>query len=280
MRLSVVIVNWNTNLLLYTLLKSIIKYPPSVDYEVIVIDNASDDFDVKVFQSEFNNVRLIANTYNTGYAKGNNQGLQIATGDFVLLLNPDTEVTQGAIDTLMKFMQLHTDAAAVGAKLVRPDGSIDKSLRSFPYPGSIAWEITGLSKIFPKSYIFGAYRMTYFNYDKVSEVDQPMGSCLMLRRKAIDSIGLLDENFPIFFNEVDWLYRAKQQGFKIYFTPDATIIHHGAGSTKQVDKRKMTRESHDSLIRFYQKHFKSKIFAPVYYFIIACICISRWLKSR
>lgn len=279
MRLSVVIVNWNTTRLLQTLLRSIKQFPPSIDYEVIVVDNASSDFDADKFRSEFNDVTLIANTENTGYAKGNNQALKIASGDYVLLLNPDTEVTEGAINTLIQFIETHADTAAVAAKLVKPDGSVDRSLRSFPYPGPIAWEFIGLSRLFPKNRAFGAYRMTYFNYDTVAEVDQPMGSCLMLSRKAINDIGLLDEDFPIFFNEVDWLYRAKQQGYKIYFTPDAMIIHHGASSTKQVRKRKMVRESHDSLLKFYKKHFKSKVFAPVYYFTIACILISRRLRG-
>ena len=279
MRLSVVIVNWNTTRLLHTLLKSIRRFSPSIDYEVIVVDNASADFDAESFRAEFSDIHLIANTENTGYAKGNNLALQAASGDYLLLLNPDTEVTDGAIETLLEFMETHQDAAAVGAKLVRPNGSIDHSVRSFPYPGPVAWEFVGLSRLFPKSRTFGAYRMTYFRYDTVAEVDQPMGSCLMLSRKAIDDIGLLDEDFPIFFNEVDWLYRAKQHGYKIYFTPNASIIHHGAGSTGQVNKRKMVRESHDSLLKFYKKHFKSRLFAPVYYFIVACIMISRRLRA-
>lgn len=279
MQLSIIIVNWNTTGLLTALLKSIERHAPSCEHEVIVVDNASDDFDEQAFKSEFPLVRLIANSTNNGYARGNNQALALAKGDYVLLLNPDTEVTEGAIDSLLTFMTSHPDAAAAGAKLIRPDGTIDRSVRSFPYPGAIAWEFLGLSKLFPNSRAFGAYRMTYFNYDKVAEVDQPMGSCLILSRSALDETGVFDEQFPIFFNEVDWLYRARTQGYKIYFTPDATVIHHGAAGTRQAGKRKMTCESHKSLLRFYNKHFKGKIAAPVYWLTYTCIRISMGVKG-
>ena len=279
MRLSIVIVNWNTTDLLKALIKSIRRNTPEFEYEVIVIDNASDDFNEVTFREEFPEVKLIANKQNAGYAKGNNQAFEIAYGEYILLLNPDTEVTNGAIKVLVDFMDAHKDAAAAGAKLVRPDGTIDSSLRSFPYPGAIAWEYIGLSKVFPKSRIFGSYRMTYFNYNKVTEVDQPMGSCLILSKKAIEDVGWFDENFPIFFNEVDWLYRAKEKGYKIYFTPDAVVIHHGAASTKQVNKRIMKRESHESLIRFYKKHYKGKIAAPVYYIALVCIYFSKLIRG-
>ena len=121
--------------------------------------------------------------------------------------------------------------------------------------------------------------MTTFDYGKAAEVDQPMGSALILSRKAISEIGLMDDGFPIFFNEVDWLYRAKQKGWQVYFTPDATIIHHGASITKQVRRRAMTKKSHRSLLRFYAKHFKGRIFAPTYYLTVACIRFSLLLRG-
>jgi len=279
MRLSVAIVNWNTSDLLAACLDSIVKYPPSCDYEVIVVDNASADFNPESFRTRFPDVKFVVNDDNAGYARGNNQAIGLSTGDYILLLNPDTEVTEGTLDALISFMESYSQAGAAGAKLVRPNGVIDHSVRGFPYPGPIAWEFIGLSRLFPESRIFGAYRMTGFMYDKIAEVDQPMGSALILNRKAVEAVGLLDEQFPIFFNEVDWLYRAKKLGWKIYFTPDAIVIHHGAGSTSKVAKRKMARESHESLMRFYSKHFRGKIAAPIYYFTIACISISRILRG-
>lgn len=261
------------------LIRSIQQYAPSFEYEIIAVDNASHDFDERSFRADFPDVKLIANTENLGYAKGNNQAFEIASGDFVLLMNPDTRVTEGAISALVEFMESHTDACAAGAKLLRPDGKIDKSVRGFPYPGAIAWEFMGFSRLFPRSKKFGAYRMTYFDYNEIAEVDQPMGSCLILSGIALKEIGPFDERFPIFFNEVDWLYRAKQAGYKTYFLPQAVVIHEGAASTKQVKRRRMVNESHDSLIRFYEKHFKGRIAAPLYYFTIVCITLGRYLRG-
>jgi len=300
MRLSIAIVNWNTSALLAACLSSIkrshevgagFQIPPQL-HEIIVVDNASEDFDEAAFRAEFPEVKLIRNSNNAGCARANNQALEIASGDYVLLLNPDTEIpledaseascteaSSSPIQTLIDFMASHPRAAAAGPKLVRPDGQIDRSVRSFPYPGPIAWEYLGLSKLFPKSRLFGAYRMTWFGYDTVAEVDQPMGSALILNKAAIQDVGLMDESFPIFFNEVDWLYRAKQKGWQVYFVPDATIVHHGAASTRQVKRRVMVGESHKSLLRFYAKHFKGRIFAPIYYFTVACIRISMLLRG-
>jgi len=255
------------------------SFPPDCEHETIVVDNASDDLDETAFRERFPKIVLIANNENAGYARGNNQGIERASGDYILLLNPDTEVTEGALGHLIEFMDTHPDAAAAGPKLVRPDGTIDRSVRGLPYPGPIAWEFLGLAKLFPKSRRFGAYRMTYFAYDEIAEVDQPMGSCLILRKTAIEDIGLMDEQFPIFFNEVDWLYRAKQKGWKVYFTPGATVVHHGAAATRQAGRRKMKRESHDSLLRFYDKHFRNEIAWPVYWFAVACIALSRQLSA-
>ena len=286
MRLSIAIVNWNTSALLAACVRSLqrtgagFQIPPQQPwYEIIVVDNASDDFDEAIFCAEFPEVKLIRNTENAGYARGNNQALEIAAGDYILLLNPDTEVTENAIEALLTFMEGHKRAAAAGAKLIRPNGAIDRSVRSFPYPGPIAWEFLGLSRLFPRNPRLGAYRMTCFTYDRVAEVDQPMGSALILNKAAIRDVGEMDEAFPIFFNEVDWLYRAKQKGWQAYFVPYAVVIHHGAASTGQVKRRKMAKESHKSLLRFYAKHFKGRISAPVYYFTVACIRVSMLLRG-
>ncbi len=278
MRLSIAIVNWNTTDLLQGCLRSIAAHPPAVEYEIIVVDNASDDFREKLFRIRFPDVKLIANAANEGYAKGNNQAISQSVGAYVLLLNPDTEVTEGAIENLLEFVEIHEDAAAVGARLLRPDGTVERSVRGFPYPAAIACEYLGLSRLFPRNAAIGRYRMSGFSYARDAEVDQPMGSCLMLSKRAIEDVGLFDESFPIFFNEVDWLYRAKQKGWKVFFTPRATVIHYGGASTSQVDRRKMIRESHDSLIKFYRKHFRLNLPAPVYYFTILAIRIGAWLR--
>ena len=280
MLLSIVVVNWNTTALLRELLDSLRRFPIScAKSEIIVIDNASSDLDESALRAAYPEITLIANEENVGYACATNQGIDRASGDYVLLLNPDTQVTEGALDTLVRFAQMHPDVAAVSCKLVRPDGSVELSVRGFPYPFAIACEYIGLSKLLPYCSALSAYRRRTFDYDKSAEVDQPMASCLLIGMYALERVGTFDESFPIFFNDVDWLYRAKKLGYRVYYLAEATVIHHGGAATRQVDRRKMLRESHDSLLRFYDKHFKGNLSPLVYYFTISCIKLSRILRG-
>ena len=280
MDLSIIIVNWNTRDYLHRCLESIRRNPPTDEFEVVVVDNASSDGSADMVRSRYGGeVTLIANDRNAGYAKGNNQGIEAARGEYILLLNPDTEVKTFALDNLLGFAKDHPEAAAVGCRLVGTDYQVQLSCRSFPYPLAILFEYTRLSRIFPWSRFFSAYRMTWFDHAHEMEVDQPMGSCLLLSRKAIEDIGVFDTDFPIFFNEVDWCYRAKQKGWKIYFIPDAEVVHLGGASTRQC-RPEMIKESHRSLKRFYEKHYKSRIPGPVYWFIMAAISINSFFSSR
>ncbi|MHB1000915.1 MAG: glycosyltransferase family 2 protein [Armatimonadota bacterium] len=279
MRLSIIIVNWNTKDLLRRCLQSIYENPATGDMEIIVVDNASGDESASMVRNEFGDVLLIANSENTGYAEGNNQGFKIAKSDNILLLNPDTEIRPCALDVMLSFLGAHPDAAAVAPKLVYPDGRPQSSCRGFPEPWSILFEYTKLSRIFPGSRTFGAYRMTWFDYSRESEVDQPMASCMLIPRKAVDDIGIFDAGFPIFFNEVDWCYRAKQRGWKIFYTPNAEVLHHVGGSTRQV-KPAMIKESHRSLKKFYDKHYKNRISSVLYWIIMSAISVNSFLISR
>ncbi|MDO8683230.1 MAG: glycosyltransferase family 2 protein [Armatimonadota bacterium] len=279
MLLTISIVNWNTTELLRAALRAVFDNSPDAKLEVIVVDNASSDFDEAAIASEFPQVKIITNRTNEGYARGNNQVIEASTGDYVLLLNPDTEVRSGALQALIDFMEAHPDAAAAGARLVRPDGSTDQCCRGFPAPFALAGEYLGLAKLLPNCRLCGAYRMTFFKFDRAAEVDQVMGSCMIMSRKAIEEIGNFDENFPIFFNEVDWCFRAKQAGWKIYFTPDAEVLHLGGQSTKQV-KSQMRVESMRSLRLFYEKHYKGRIFAPVYWLMVFGIYLNTRLIRR
>lgn len=279
MELSIVIVNWNTKAYLERCLQSLQANAPSCESEVIVVDNASDDGSAPMVRERFPEAILIENAENAGYARGNNQGIERSKGEYLLLLNPDTEVTTGALDSLLEFARKHKDAAAVGCRLIGPDGKVQPSCRSFPEPRGVFFEYTKLSRLFPKSRILGAYRMTWFDYAREAEVDQPMGSCLLLNRKAIEQIGDFDEDFPVFFNEVDWCYRAKQKSWKIYFTPKAEVLHHGGASTRQ-KKPEMIRESHRSLKKFYEKHYRRQISLVIYWPIVFAIEVNSFLASR
>ena len=260
MKLSVCIVNWNTRDFLRECLTALETFPAQgAETEIIVVDNASTDGSAALVAEEFPDVYLVASPENVGYAQGNNEALARAQGDWVLLLNPDVVVRLGSLSSALRFGRDHPDAAAIGARLVGADGETQRSVRGFPDPWPVLWEYLGLPRLFPRSRVFGAYRMTWFGYDRPARVDQPMGSFLLIRREALDQVGLLDPQFPIFFNEVDWCWRAKREhGWQIYYTPDAAVTHYGGGSTRQV-KARMIRESHQSLLRFYEKHYRGRI---------------------
>ncbi|HUV05708.1 MAG TPA: glycosyltransferase family 2 protein [Armatimonadota bacterium] len=279
MVLSVVIVNWNTRDYLLRCLESIRADSSAGAAEVIVVDNGSSDGSAQMVRERFGEVSLIENAENLGYAEANNQGISASRGEYILLLNPDTELKPGVLGALVSFAKGHPDAAAVGCRLAAPDGKVQRSCRSFPGPLGVLFEYAGLSRLFPRRRLFGSYRMTYFDYSRDAEVDQPMGSCLLISRKAWDGVGKFDKDFPIFFNEVDWCYRAKQMGWKVYFTAGAEVVHYGGASTRQV-RPQMVRESHRALRKFYQKHYRSRLPLPVYWFILMAIRVNSFLASR
>ena len=279
MTLSICIVNWNTRDLLKACLHSIERYPPAEPYEVIVVDNASTDGSAEMVRTQFEWVKLIANSENRGYAGGNNQAITQAQGEFILLLNPDTEIHPETFSQALAFMRRHPDVGAIGAKQVFPDGRIQPSLRAFPTPRPLLFEVLGLAKLFPKCPMFAAYRYGWFGYDRPIEVDQPMGTFLLVCRAVVARVGLMDESFPLFFNDVDWCYRIKQAGWKIMFVPSVVITHHGGASTSQV-RLEAIRESHQALERFYEKHYRSRLPAPLYWAIIGLIRVGGWVRMK
>ena len=282
MLLSVLIVNWNTTGLLTQCLKSVYRECNAgrlADSQIIVVDNASEDFSLEDLRAQFPEVVFIRNERNEGYARGNNQAIECACGKYFLLLNPDTELTPGSLDVLIDFMEAHPETGAAGAKLVRPNGELDHSCRGFPAPLSLAFEYFFISRLFPKSKLFGAYRMDWFGYDRIMEVDQPMASCLIARKTVFDQVGGFDERFPIFFNDVDWCFRVKKAGWKIHFIPNAVVVHHGAASTRQV-KEKMIEESHRSLAEYYRKHYSGWANLPARALVGLGVWLNRHLLHR
>ncbi len=257
MDVSVIIVNWNTRDLLLACLRSL-EEERTPAREVIVVDNASTDGSAERIMAEYPDVRLIASPDNLGWSKGNNVGAKASSGRFLFLLNPDTEVRPGALGELIRLMEARPEAGACAPKLLNPDGSLQPSLRRFPEPRHLLWDALGLAKRYPRSRRFAAYRMGDFDYDQVAEVEQPMGAALFIRRETWEQVGGMDESFPIFFNDVDWCYRAVKAGWRILFDPAAEVIHHGGSSTRQVKPRMIT-ESHRSLERFYRKHYRRRI---------------------
>lgn len=256
--MSVCIVNWRTREPLRNCLESLASNTEGLALQIIVVDNASGDGSAEMVASDYPHIELIANDENAGYAAANNQALRISRAPYKLLLNPDIIVRPGALRALLQFAHEHPSAAAVAPRLVYPDGRLQHSCRSFPTPDIIFWELLGLSRIAPRSPIFGKYRMSWWDYDEVRQVDQPMASALLLNGDALEQVGLFDETFPIFFNDVDLGYRLKQAGWQIWFTPAAQMIHEHGASTSQV-RRRMIIESHRSFRRFYRKHYRGKM---------------------
>ncbi|MFA5929207.1 MAG: glycosyltransferase family 2 protein, partial [Candidatus Margulisiibacteriota bacterium] len=202
MKLSLIIVSWKVKDLLAKCLLSIQQNPPPFPYEVIVVDNNSQDGTVEMVHKEFPQVILIASPDNNGFAKGNNLGIERITADteYIMLLNPDTEVKGQALAKLVQFMDQHQDAGASGPKLLNPDGSLQPSCKTFPTISSLIYNSLLLDSLFPRSKLFGSYEMSWWAHNDLMEVDQPMGAALMVRKNIIDQIGLMDEQFYMFFD--------------------------------------------------------------------------------
>ncbi len=253
MSITIIIVTWNSERYIRNCLDSIIRNAGKQQPEIILVDNNSSDHTVKVAEEQYAQVNLIRNRENLGYAQANNQGIENSQGEYLLLLNPDTEVFKNSLTLMIQFMEENPQAGALGPQLLNPDGTVQPSCREFPRYATLLWEFSGLSKLFTKSKIFGHWRMGYFDFNKTREVDQPMGSCLLLRRKALNAVGVFDQDFPMFFNDVDLCYRIKKAGWKIYFFPYAHILHHKGASTRQT-KRRMIWRSHLSFYKFFRKY--------------------------
>ncbi len=222
---------------------------------MVVVDNASGDGTSEMVQEKFPRVELVQNSENLGYAAANNQAICASHSPLLLLLNPDTEIRPGALGALVEAFGREDRIGAVAAQLVLPDGSTQRSCRSFPEPAPVLFDALGLSRLFPRSEALGRYRMTYWDHNSYREVDQPMASALALRRAALDDAGLFDEGFPLYFNDVDLCYRLRQGGWKIVFEPRAKVLHHHGRSTSQV-RASAVIDSHRGLIRFYRKHYR------------------------
>jgi len=253
MELSIVIVSWNVRQDLIQCLESLYKYPASGTSEVIVIDNASTDGTIDAIATKFPQAIVIVNNRNSGFAAANNQGIERAQGKYILLLNPDTTVHSGSLDILIRFMNENEDVGICGPQLLNKDGTIQPSVRCFPTFRGALYRHTVLRylRIFRKEY--KKWLMKDFDCKTGIEVDQVMGAALLVRKAVVDGIGIMDETFFMYYEEVDLCYRAKQGGWKVAFVPDAKITHLAGKSSGQipVEKRMMMLAS---LIKFFRKH--------------------------
>ena len=257
MDVSIIIVNYNTYDLTSNAIKSVFHSKTTFKFEVILIDNNSSDYSIERLKDEFkNNVKFIENTANLGFAKANNQGIRLAKGRYILLLNSDTTVEPDTLETMVHFMDNHPNVGAAGCKVLLPDGSLDKACRrGFPTPLTTFYYVSGLSKLFPKSRHFNSYHMEYLDEDEEYPVDCLVGAFLMVRREVIEQVGLLDERFFMYFEDTDWCYRIQQAGWINYYYPRTQITHYKRGSSRGRPFR-ITYEFHRAMKLFYDKHYR------------------------
>ena len=253
--LSIVVVNWNTESYLRECLRSIFEHIEGISCEVWVVDNASSDGSVSMVREEFPRATLIANAENVGFAQANNQALRQSRGRYLLLLNSDTYVQGDVLRTMVEFMDRHPDAGVSGCKLQNEDGTFQPACRrSVPTPAVSLMRMTGLSRLFPNSRTMAQYNLTYQDATAVHEVDSVSGAFLMMRREAMAQIGLMDEEYFLHCEDLDWCYRAKQAGWKVYYVPHAAVTHFKGRSSDRVPVRTLYH-LHRSMYLFYRKHF-------------------------
>jgi hypothetical protein len=256
MDLSVCVLNWNTRKDLRRCLKSLRACGCTLEHEIIIADNASTDGSPETVAQEAPEARLIVNKVNLGFAAGNNKALRAATGRYCLLLNPDTEIKPCALSGLVEALEAEPDAAAAGPKLLNGDGSIQYSCRRFPNFTTGLFRRSPLGTLFPGNRFESEYLMTDWPHDKTREVDWVSGAALCMRREALEQVGLLDERYYMFCEDVDWCLRARKLGWKIVYAPQSEITHYRGRSTDLAPFR-MAAEFHRSMERFYWKHYAS-----------------------
>lgn len=253
MDVSIIIVAWNVRKLLYDCLKSVYDQTKGIDFEVIYVDNASEDGSVEMVRSEFPQAKIIKNEENKGFIKANNQGIEIANGRYVLLLNSDTIVLDNAIAKTVKFADEHPKAAVVSCKVLYPDRTLQRTCFMYPSVLNMFLDTTYLFNIFPESKFFGREQMSWWHYNDVREVETVCGCYSLVRKEAIKQVGLMDERYFVYGDDPDWCYRFRKSGWKIMFTPDCQIIHYGGQTTRQM-ARKLRLQLHGSELIFMKLH--------------------------
>jgi hypothetical protein len=252
MDLSIVIVSWNVREYLDACLRSIQQNVCGLTYETIVVDNASRDGSAEMVRQSHPAVHLIANSENVGYCRGNNQGIGVTTGDFIVLLNPDTEVTEGAMERLVGFLREHLDVGIVGPMLKAPSSFTQPNGTRFPSFEGQLLEATGLRRWMENRYIGITYGRTDFS--QTAQVDVVCGACLLARRDVFTALGGLDENLVMYFDEADFCRRARALGWKTWYVADACVFHHWMRSVSQQPIASTIRLYRSQLLYFRKHH--------------------------
>ena len=262
-RLSVILVSYNTREHLRRCLESLVETVEVRPLEIFVVDNASGDGSPEMVRERFPGVRLIANRKNLGFARANNQGIRASTGRAVLLLNTDTVVRPTAIETMLDFLDETPETAVVGAKLLNEDLSIQAGSKAFPTPlTTLFGKQSLLTRWFPDNPLTRRYLICLFeDHSHPFEVDSASGAAFMIRREVIEDVGLLDEGYFMYWEDVDWCYRIKRRGWKVYYHPHAPILHLDGKSSDRRDPG-LTIAYHKGVFRLFRKHYFKSRWSP------------------
>lgn len=288
MDLSIIIVNYQTYDLTKQAINSIVDKDHPFSYEIFLVDNNSQDGSFEKLQEDFKKqsadglINFIKNTHNNGFANANNLALKKSNSKYVLLLNSDTLVIDDCLAKCVNYMEQDDSIGALGCKVLLPDGSLDKACRrSFPTFSVSFYRMTGLSSLFPKSKRFGQYNLTYLDENKTYPVDCLTGAFMMVRSEVVHSVGLLDEDFFMYGEDIDWCYRIKASNWRILYYSGAEIVHF-KGSSSQKNEVKLTVEFYKAMYIFYNKHYRSQypwIITFITYLGIGAICGMRILGN-
>ncbi len=292
--LSIIIVSYNTKDFLRKCLESLQKnLSKKLKVEIIVVDNNSSDDSTDMVKEKFPDVMLIANKENLGFSKANNLGIEKSAGKYVLFLNPDTEVPQNTVEELLNFMDGHQDCAASTGKVVMPNGELDDAAhRGFPTPWNAITHFSGLSKVFPKSKLFTGYSLGWMDIDSVHEIDACAGAFMLVRREGGKEVQWWDEDFFWYGEDLDFCYRLKQKGWKIYYVPAVSILHYkgvsggikkhsqGISTASKETKIRATKARFQAMRIFYRKHYVQKYSQLLTWFIMQGVNIKEWITLK
>lgn len=259
MKLSIIIVNYNTYALTKQTIDSVLEQKCGFNYEVILVDNGSTDGSVEALEEDFKDdtrIHIIKNIQNLGFAKGNNMGIKRSRGEYILLLNSDTQVKEDCLKLCLTQMEADTRLGALGCKVVLPDGKLDHACkRGFPTPKASLYYFLKLDKRNPEK--FGQYDALNLDEDEVGEVDTLMGAFMLMPRKVLNEVGFLDENFFMYGEDIDLCFRIKEAGYKVLYFPKAQITHYKGGSSKK-HRNKVIYDFHQAMWLFYKKHYEKE----------------------
>jgi GT2 family glycosyltransferase len=276
--LSILIVNWNTRDLVVKCIQSIFDHPPRREFEVIVVDNASKDGSLDSLRSmpALRGLQVIDAGSNLGFAAGNNLAFRASSGELILTLNPDTEFVDDALERACQILESRPEFPSVAIRQVGVNGETQRSVRGFPTVARLTLEFLGIARLFPAT---DRYFLRHFDYNLSQPCEQPMATFTLLRKSALGNGELFDENFPIFFNDVDLMKRLAKHGPPCWYFSEAHVVHHGGEGTKQVRKA-MIWESHRSLIRYLWKQEGTGLSGLGLFFLTPLVLAAAFLRAK